>query len=77
MNNTGSAILIIGAIWLHFAYGFNIIASFMLVILGCFTMVMLDSKHNKQMKKVTETRMQLEIEKLQLEINKLKESKWA
>ena len=65
LENTGSAILIIGAIWLHLAYGLDIVWTVFICAFGFLFWLTIDSSYREKVNK-------LEIEKKRLELELLK-----
>jgi len=65
LDNVGSAILIIGTIWLHLAYGLDIVWTIIICAFGTLFWLTIDEEYREKVKK-------LEIEKKRLELELLK-----
>ena len=68
LENVGSAILIIGAIWLHLAYGLHIFWTVFICAWGFLFWLTIDESYRKKLKKYEIEKKKLELELLRAKI---------
>ena len=75
IDNVGSAILIIGAIWLHLAYGLHIVWTILICIWGFGFWLTIDREYRDMLREYEIEKKKLELELLRAKIQFYKEKK--
>ena len=73
LENTGSAILIIGAIWLHLVYGLHIVWTVFFCVWGLGFWLTIDAEWRNKLRQLETEKKQLEIDLLRAKIEYYKE----